>query len=58
MARLIVVLLTYIVKHYDFEPVEVFDKEFLLPTRAGSVNLPPMGTKARFRRRKAHVLIR
>ena len=52
MARLMVVLLTYIVKYYDFEPEKAFDKESLLPIRAGSVNLPPMKTKVRFRRRK------
>ena len=54
MARLMVVLVTYIVKHYDFEPAGAVDKESLLPTRAGSVNLPPMSMRARFRRRKGH----
>jgi hypothetical protein len=49
MTRMMLVLLAYIVKYYDFEPVSNAQAE---PIRAGFVNLPPLSIRVRFRRRK------
>ncbi|KAK3386118.1 cytochrome P450 [Podospora didyma] len=42
MVRLLMVLLAYIVKHYDFEPTTT---QRPVGIRAGFVNLPPLGTR-------------
>ena len=48
MVRLLMMLLARIVKYYDFEPTS---RKRPVSIRAGFVNLPPLGMRARFRRR-------